>query len=130
MISVFPRRVRQGFQALSIASRWLRQPLRMPRLAVARYWGSGLSPQQLAQAVGRLGPLPETVLRTQPALAEVKEVCPITYVVLNQGKLLTAALQKQMAQRLSNPEIVELETGHQAMLQQPKELAALLLRYA
>jgi pimeloyl-ACP methyl ester carboxylesterase len=130
MLKVFPCRTRTVFHALDALSRLTRQPLKLPRLAINRYVCNGMAPMEVAQVVGRFGPLPVRVLKTPLGLGEIKLPCPVTYVVLTQDRATPPQLQQRMAQRIPGVEVVELESCHQPMLHRPRELAQLLLRYA
>jgi len=55
---------------------------------------------------------------------------PKTYIVLSKDRALLPAKQRRMLRNLGELEVAELAAGHNAMLTRPKELAALLLRYA
>ena len=130
MLKVFPRPTRMAFHTLAALSWLTRQPLKLPRLAISRYVCNGVAPMEVAQVVGRFGPLPVRVLKTPLGLGEIKPPCPVTYVVLTQDRVAPPQLQRRMAQRIPGVEIIELESDHQPMLHRPRELAQLLLRYA
>jgi hypothetical protein len=55
---------------------------------------------------------------------------PTSYVVLLRDQALTPEVQRTMAANIGQPELVDLDAGHDAMVSRPKELAEILLRYA
>ena len=71
------------------------------------------------------GPLTEPVSR-----ADVSRDLPSTYIVLLKDNALHPNFQRKLLANLPDPEVVELDAGHSAMVSRPKELAEILLRYA
>ena len=99
----------------------------VPLSAVSRYWCGGLDPMEHAQTIGHYGPFPLRML-TQSVSLDLNELpCPVTYVVLNNDRLISAGRQRSMAARIPGVAIVELDAGHQVGVQQPRELAEALL---
>lgn len=99
----------------------------VPLGAVSRYWCSGLDAMEQVQTIGHFGPLPLRML-TQPVSLNLNELpCPVTYVVLGNDRLITPARQRDMAARIPGATIVELNAGHHAAVQNPRELADMLL---
>lgn len=130
MLHLLPGRTRAAFRTLSALTWLTRQPLKLPSEAIRRYVCNGVPPMEVAQMVGRFGPMPVRVLKTPLAVAGIKSPCPMTYVVLTRDRLVPPALQRRMAARIPGVEILELDSCHQAMLHRPRELAQLLRRYA
>ena len=89
-----------------------------------------MDPMQVIHYLGFFGPLPTRVLTARISLDDGPPPCPVTYVVLNQDRLLPAESQERMAKRIPDAEIVFLDSCHEAMLYKPKELADILLNYA
>lgn len=54
----------------------------------------------------------------------------MTYVLLTRDRAIPPEHQRRMARNLGEPELVELEAGHNALISRPRELAEILLRYA
>ncbi len=74
--------------------------------------------------------MPTRVLTARVSLDDGPPPCPVTYVVLNQDKLLPAVTQERMARRIPDVEIESLDSCHEVMLYKPRELAEILLQYA
>jgi pimeloyl-ACP methyl ester carboxylesterase len=130
MQTVLPPLTRYGLQLMAAANRLLGREVRLPRSVIGRYLCNDLSPMDVVRQLGFFGPLPTRVLKTRVDREETGLPCAVTYVVLTQDRLLSPALQRRMAGRLSSPEIIELDSGHQVTLSHPRELADILLKYA
>ena len=130
MLSVLPPKARASFRVLSIISSFSGRGLRLPRSVIYNYLCNGMDPMEVVHSLGRFGPLPARVLTTKVALDQPEPVVPGTYVVLTQDKLLPPEAPRRIAQRVPGVDVVELESCHQAMLQQPRELADILLKFA
>lgn len=130
MLSVLPHRARTGFRVLSTLSRLSGRDLRLPHSVINNYLCNGMDSMEVVQAIGFFGPLPTRVLTTKVSLDQPQPSSPVTYVVLTQDRILPPNLQRRMAQRVPDVEIVEVESCHQVMLYKPRELADILLSYA
>lgn len=103
------------------------QDIPVPPSIVNRYWCRGLNPMEQAQTVGRFGPLPLRML-TQPVPLNLNEIpCPVTYVVLGSSRLISPSSQRAMASRIPGAAIIEIDAGSQAAVQNPRELAHIIL---
>ncbi len=130
LLGLLPRRARAAFRVMSAVGLVSRQPMKLPGLVIRRCVCDGLPPMEVAQAVGRFGPLPVRLLKARFDLSDLKPPCPVTYVVLTRDSAVPPPLQRWMAQRIPGVEIVELDSCHEPMLHRPRELAQLLSRYA
>ena len=130
MLSAMPQTTQGGYRVLTALSKLSRQDCRYPKATISRLLCNGMDPMQVIRALGFFGPLATRVLTTRVSLDDGPPSCPVTYVVLNQDKLLPAETQERMARRIPDVEIVSLDSCHQAMLYKPKELAEILLKYA
>ena len=119
-----------GYRMLAALSKLSRQDCRFPKASISRLLCNGMDPMQIIHALGFFGPLPTKVLTSRISLEDGPPPCPVTYVVLNQNKLLPAESQKRMASRIPDAEVVSLDSCHEAMLYKPQELAEILLKYA
>ena len=130
MLSAMPQLTRRGYRLLVGLSKLSRQDCRFPKATISRLLCNGMDPMQVIHFLGFFGPLPTRVLTARISLDDGPPPCPVTYVVLNQDKLLPADLQERMARRIPDVEVVSLDSCHEAMLYKPKELAEILLNYA
>jgi len=130
MLSVLPQKTRVTFRILSVLSAFSGKGLRLPRSVIYNFLCNGMDPMEVVHSVGRFGPVARRVLTTKVALDRPEPTSPVTYVVLNQDKILPPESQHRMAQRVPGVDVVELDSCHQVMLQQPRELAEILLEYA
>jgi pimeloyl-ACP methyl ester carboxylesterase len=80
--------------------------------------------------LSRLGPEPAAALTTPVSRRDFSSSIPTTYLVLTQDQALPPDAQRQLLRNIGDPEVVELESGHDAMVSHPGELAQVLLRYA
>ncbi len=130
MLSAIPQPTQGGFRILSALSKLSQQECRYPKATISRLLCNGMDPMQVIQALGYFGPLPTRVLTARVSLDDGPPPCPVTYIVLNEDRLVPAEVQQRMAQRIPEAEILSLDSCHEAMLYKPKELAEMLLKYA
>ena len=130
MLGVLPRRTRTVFTLLDGLSKLSRQDLKFPKSVVASILCNGMGPMEVVEVLGFFGPLPTRVLKTKVPLGVSALPCPVTYVELTRDRMLPPNAQHRMARRLPGVEIVRLDSCHQVMLQNPKEMAGMLLSFA
>ena len=130
MLSALPSKIRGRFRLLSALSRLSRQEFKFPASTVSNCLCNGMQPMEIVRSLGFFGPLPTRVLTARMSLNGDTPSCPVTYVVLNQDRLLPGDIQERMAARIPGAETVFLDSCHQVMLHQPKQLADILLNYA
>ena len=125
--AAYPAPMRAAITLCKTLSALTGQDFQVPRSLVSNYTCSGLDPMQQVETVGYLGPLPLRML-TQSFSVDLDNLpCPVTYVVLGDDRLIAPARQRAMAARIPGATVVELDAGHQAATQKPRELADLLL---
>ena len=130
MLSVLPQATRTGFRVLSALSKLSGNEFKLPRSVINNFLCNGMDPMEIVQVLGFFGAMPTRVLTTRVSLDRPEPSCPVTYVVLTRDKLLPPSLQHRMAQRVPGVEIKQLESCHQVMWYDPRELADMLLDYA
>ena len=130
ILSVFPSRARAVYRLLGVLSKVSRQDFRVPNHIIGSYLCNGMSPMELVGVTGFFGPLPVRVITSKVPVEEDPLPCPVTYVALTLDRLVPMENQLRMAQRLPDPEIVNVNSCHQAMLKNPREVAEVLGRYA
>jgi pimeloyl-ACP methyl ester carboxylesterase len=130
MLAVLPRRTRTAFRMLNGLSKLSRQEFRLPGAAIRAQLCNGMGPMEVVEVLGFFGALPTKVLTARVVLEDAPLPCPVTYVELTKDRLLPPAVQQRMAQRLAGVEVLQVDSCHQAMLQKPREVAEVLLRYA
>ena len=127
MLTVLPQRMRNAYRVLALLSKVLGRDFKVPKPAIDRYFCNGMDPMEIVQWVGFFGALPTRALSSRVSLSRVEVPCPVTYVLLNDDKVLPAETQRQMAARIPDVNIVSMDSCHQPMLQKPRELADILL---
>jgi pimeloyl-ACP methyl ester carboxylesterase len=130
MLGVLPFRTKTSFTFLDTLSRIRGREFRIPKRTITHKLCNGINPMEVIHIVGRFAPLPSRVLKSKIQFNRLPPPCPITYIILTKDLILPPRLQKRMADKFPDADIVQLESCHQAMLSQPKELANILLRYA
>ena len=130
MLGALPRRTRTAFTLLNGLSRLSGKDLKFPKAVIGSVLCNGMGPMEVVEVLGFFGPLPTRVLKTKVPTEDSALPCPVTYVELTRDKLLPPDVQARMARRLPGAEILPLDSCHQVMLQNPKEMANMLLRYA
>ena len=103
---------------------------RLPPSAVAKYLCNGMDPSEITRALGNFGPLPTRLMETPVSLSTQELPCPVSYVVLDQDRLLSPTVQITMARMISDVEILHLDACHLASLHQPVEMGRLILDMA
>ena len=129
-LDMLPRASRLGFKIIARLNRILKKDFRLPKAAIANIYCNGMDPLDVVQIVGRFSPIPLELVLTRVNLSELALNCPITYVPLWRDSLVPSVTQKRMAQRLEGVEVAgELNSCHQVMIEHPKQVADILLRY-
>ena len=128
ILSTLPLDMRLFFRLVSLAHRLIGRELRPPRRLIYKALCNGMDPMEVVKYEGSFNPLPLRVLQGKLSFQEGS--IPVTYVVLERDRVLSPKLQRQMAERISNAEVLSLDSCHQAMLQCPREVAEIILRYA
>ena len=104
---------------------------RLPKAVINSLYCNGMDVFEVIKIVGRFCPLPVLLLQSKVYLNDLTRTCPVTYVPLWRDKLLSPRRQRHMAERLGNVEMVaELDSCHEVMIEHPRQVADLLLRYA
>ena len=112
----------------SLAHRLSRRDFRLPSMVIFRWLCNGMETMDVFRHVAAFHPVPLKWLSTRLPVTGVAPSTTVTYVVLEQDRLLAPRMQREYAQRLSCNEVVSLDACHQAMLEQPEELAKIILR--
>ena len=130
-LDTLPRRTRLGFRMLaSMNGLARRRDFRLPKAVIANVHCKGMDPTDLIQISGRFSGVSVDMLRAKVYLGETGS-CPITYVPLWRDALVPPALQRRMAQRIPGVEMAEeLDSGHEVMIEKPKQVADILRRFA
>jgi pimeloyl-ACP methyl ester carboxylesterase len=130
MLSEFPPGTRSCFQALGGVSAMLGKDLKLPREAINRYLCNGIDPMEVVQTIGYFGPLPTRVFKSRIGTNGLDLPSPATYIVLTRDRVVPPPMQRRMAGRIPNVEVLELESCHQVTQHRPRELAEILLGLA
>ena len=130
-LDTLPRSHRLVFKVLARLNAIARKKFGLPKAVITNLYCNGMDPFDVIQIVGRFGQLPVQLLRAGLYLDDIARICPITYVPLWRDGLFSSDLQRQMAERLGRVEITgELDSCHEVMIEQPKQVANILLRNA
>lgn len=126
MLAEFPWETRACFQALAGVSTALGKDVKLPREAINRYLCNGIEPMEVVQNIGYFGPLPTRVFKAKVTRNGLDLPSPVTYIVLTQDRVVPPPVQRRMAQRIPNADIMELDSCHQVTQHRPRELAEIL----
>lgn len=85
---------------------------------------------KIVQYIGYFGALPLKTMKMRVSLPIMDIPCPVTYLILNDDRLITPRKQLSMAQRIPEAEIIDIDSCHQVALHKPKELSDILVGYA
>ena len=129
-LHMLPRLSRLGFQTMAGLSSIARKEIRLPKAVITNVYCNGMDPFDVIQIVGRFDSLPLQLLRTRVYLKDLGLSCPVTYVPLWRDRLVSSELQRQMAEQMGGVEIAaEMDSCHQVMIERPRLVADILLRY-
>ena len=126
-VSAYPLPARAAVRLCKTLSGLTGRDVQVPGSIVNKYLCRGLDPMQQVETVGHLGPLPLGMLTQSITLQLDSLPCPVTYIILGDDRLISPSRQRAMANRIPGATVVELDAGHQAATQKPRELAELLL---
>ncbi len=126
-LSQIPISLKKNFSARFNPGKFWGKEVRFSRAFVTRYLCNGMDTRDITQALGFFGPLPTLALETkvEPSASDIP--CPVSYVILDQDKLLPPTLQISMARQIPEIELIHLDSCHQASLQKPVEMGKLLV---
>lgn len=91
---------------------------------------SDMNETKVQWVLSKLGPEPLGALTIPVNRSGLPQSISQTYVLLTIDQCLPLEVQRSFANNAGDPELVELESGHDAMVSHTKELAEVLLRYA
>ena len=130
VLDVLPRISKMGFKMLARLNGLARKELRLPKAVITNVYCNGMDPFDVIQIVGRFTPLSLRLLRTRVYLNDVARNFPITYVPLWRDRLVPPSIQRRIAEKLNGAEVArELDSCHEVMIEAPKDVAEVLLRY-
>lgn len=131
VMDTLPRVHRTGLTTSARMSRFARKEFRLPKTIIDHVYCRGMDPFDVIQFVGWFTPLPMKFFRSRVYLNDIARPCPVTYVPLWRDALVPLSLQQRMASRLDDIDMgTELDSCHEVMLERPRELADVLLKYA
>jgi len=96
----------------------------------AQMFCNDLDPDTAAWLLARLGPEPAGPMREPVPAVALPAGLPASYVLLERDEALPPELQRELARTAGADEILPFDAGHNAFASRPRELAALLLRWA
>ncbi len=79
--------------------------------------------------LGKLGPEPSLPFSAPVCREGFSSTIPVTYIVLLRDQALPVDAQRVFLKNINCTDIIELDSGHAAMISHPKELAEILLRF-
>ena len=126
-LSPYAAKVRGRFSSRLSLSKLRGRDTRFPRSFIYQYMCNGMDSSEITRALGYFGPLPTRVMEAPVHWSAGEIPCPVTYVVLEQDRLVPPTTQLAMARRIPGTELKLFDACHQAPLQKPAELAQLLL---
>ena len=130
-LDMLPRSSRLAFRVMATVSRTAKKEIRIPKSVITHVYCNDMDPFEVIQIFGHFSPLPLDLFRAKLFLNTAAPRYPVTYVPLRRDRLIPVALQRRMADRLRSVEMApELDSCHEVMIERPREVADLLLRYA
>ena len=95
-----------------------------------RMFCNDLDDETMAWLLSTLGPEPPGPMGQPVAAVSLPASLASTYILLERDEALPPEFQRLQARNVGAREIVPFDAGHSAFASRPRELAALLLRYA
>ncbi len=129
LISGCAGRISRWFKVLSLLSSLSGKEVRFPHPFISRYLCNTMEPMDIVQILGYFGPLPTRLLNSGLSL-EGDLSSPLSCIVLNQDKLVSAQAQRRTAERLNCDDVLEIDACHMGVWERPQAVAEALLRYA
>ena len=130
-LDALPRVNKLVLKMLVRMNRLARKEVKLPKPVITNVYCNGMDPFDAIQIIGRFTSLPRQLFESRVYLDDLARDCPVTYVPLWRDRLVPAQTQRRMAQRMVGTEVVpELDTCHEAMIESPRQVAEILLRYA
>ncbi len=131
VLDVLPRTSKLGLRMLAGLNGLVRRDLRLPKAVITNVYCNGMDPFDVIQIVGRFTPLSLQLLRTRIYLNDVARNFPVTYVPLWRDRLVPPSVQRRMAEKLNGTEVAkELDSCHEVMIEAPRDVAEVLLKYS
>ncbi len=131
VMDILPRRNRLGLKMLARLNGMARRETRLPKAVTTNIYCNGMDPSEVIQIIGRFSPLPLQLFRARVNLKDLTPNCPVTYVPLWRDNLVPFDLQRRMAGRLDGVELAPvLDSCHEVMIERPRQVSDILLRYA
>ena len=131
VLNMLPRKHRMVFNMVTKMQSAGRGAFRLPKAVIANGYCNDMDQFDVIQIVGRFGPLPLQLFNTRIYLDDFGGACPVTYVPLWRDRLIPSDLQYRMAERLGGVEILrDMDACHEVMVERPREVADILMRYA
>jgi pimeloyl-ACP methyl ester carboxylesterase len=130
MLSEFPMSSRNSFQALSLFSSLTGKALKLPKHVISRYLCNGVDTMEIVRTIGFFGPLPTRVFKAGLNLSDLNLSSPVTYMILTRDLVVPPEMQRRMAQRVPNVELLMFDSCHQVALYRPRDLADTLASFA
>ena len=129
-LAMLSRLNRLGFKTMARSNVIGKKELRLPKAVITNVYCNGMDPFDVIQIVGRFSPLPLQLFQTRASVNNFGRTCPVTYVPLWRDRLFPPEMQRQAAERLGGVDILaELDSCHEVMIERPKQVADILLRY-
>ena len=125
-LSMYSLEVRKHLSFLLKLSKFTGRDMKLSRSVVSRYLCNGMETMDITRSLGLFGPLPTQVMETKLAIDKLEIPCPVTYVILNQDRMLSPDWQRRTARLIPGVRIIYLDSCHQAPLHRPRELTDIL----
>ena len=130
MVSVLPFRFQVGFKLYHLITSLFGKDMYLPKELINRYMCNDVDPKEIIQTIGFYRALPTRILKTKFDFNDSNLVCPVTYIVLSQDKMIPPTGQRKMAERIPNVDIIEIEGCHQSIIYNADSLAGILGKYS
>lgn len=130
IMSEFSRHNRYKLRFSECISSVTGRDVKFTKAVINRSLCNTMEAMDVVQYIGYFGALPLKTLKTRVSLPVMDIPCPVTYLILNDDRLVSPKKQLEMAQRIPGAEIIDIDSCHQVVLHKPKELSDILVGYA
>ena len=104
--------------------------IKLPGLAVTRFYCNGMDPFQMVPVLGRFEPLPLNIFRAKVRAPDLRDTCPVAYVPLSRNNVVSGKTQGLIASGIPGATLApSMSTCHEAMIENPLEVAEVILNY-
>ncbi len=104
--------------------------VKLPGLAVTRFYCNEMDPFQLVPVLGRFKELPLNIFRAKMRAPDLSKTCPVAYVPLSRNNVVSGKTQGLIASSIAGATLApSIDACHEVMIEKPLQVAETILGY-